>query len=44
VTATVTDTSDQDTHTGTWEVEVVAGDAVTVNITPGEVMPKDQPA
>jgi uncharacterized protein YjdB len=44
VTAMVTDTSDQDTHTGTWEVEVVAGDAVTVNITPGEVMPKDQPA
>jgi hypothetical protein len=35
VTATVTDTSDGDQHTGTFDVEVVAGDAVTVNILAG---------
>jgi hypothetical protein len=41
IRAIVTDTSDGDTHVGTLEVEVVAGDAVTVNIIPGEVMPKE---
>jgi hypothetical protein len=44
IRAIVTDASDGDTHIGTFDVEVVAGDAVTVNIIPGEVMPKDQPA
>src|SRR6476469_4378873 len=33
--ADVTDTSDGDVHTGDFEIEVVAGDAVTVNITAG---------
>lgn len=40
VTADVTDNSDGDIHTGTFEVEVVAGDAVTVNITAGTPEPK----
>lgn len=40
ITATVTDKSDGDEHVGTFEVEVVAGDAVTVNIIPGEVETK----
>lgn len=35
ITVIVTDTSDGDIHEGTFEVEVVAGDAVTVNITAG---------
>ena len=35
VTCDVTDTSDADVHTGTFDIEVVAGDAVTVNITAG---------
>jgi hypothetical protein len=41
IRAIVTDASDGDTHVGTFDVEVVAGDAVTVNIIPGEVMPKE---
>lgn len=40
VTADVTDTSDGDVHTGTFDVEVVAGDAVTVNIVAGTPEPK----
>jgi len=35
ITASVTDTSDGDVHDGTFDIEVVAGDAVTVNITAG---------
>jgi hypothetical protein len=35
ITASVTDTSDGDVHEGTFEVEVVAGDVVIVNITAG---------
>jgi len=35
VTVTATDTSDGDVHEGTFDVEVVAGDAVTVNVTAG---------
>lgn len=42
ITATVTDTSDGDQHTGSFDVEVVASDAVTVNITAGT--PADKPA
>lgn len=41
ITASVTDTSDGDVHEGTLEIEVVAGDAVIVNITTGE--PEDKP-
>lgn len=41
ITATVTDASDGDTHEGTFEVEVVAGDAVIVNITAGEPEEKE---
>lgn len=40
ITATVTDTSDGDTHVGTLEIEVVAGDAVTVNVLAGDPEPK----
>jgi len=40
VTATVTDLSGDAVITGTFDVEVVAGDAVTVNITPGAPEPK----
>lgn len=40
VTADVTDVSDGDVHTGTFDIEVVAGDAVTVNIVPGTPEPK----
>lgn len=36
ITATVTDKSDGDIHEGVFEIEVVAGDAVTVNVTAGE--------
>ena len=35
VTATVTDTSDGNVITGTFDIEVVAGDATTVNFVPG---------
>ena len=35
ITATVTDTSDGDTHEATFDITVVAGDAVTFNITAG---------
>lgn len=42
ITATVTDNSDGDQHTGTFDVEVVGSDAVTVNITAGT--PVDKPA
>lgn len=38
--ADVTDTSDGDVHTGDFEIEVVAGDAVTVNIVAGTPEPK----
>lgn len=41
VTATVTDKSDGDVHTGTFEIEVVAGDAVSFNIVAGEPEPKN---
>lgn len=41
ITATVTDNSDGDTHEGTFEVEVVGSDAVTVNVTAGA--PEDKP-
>jgi hypothetical protein len=41
IKASVTDNSDGDVHEGTFEVEVVAGDAVTVNIVPGT--PEDKP-
>ena len=40
ITATVTDLSDGDQLVGTFDVEVVAGDAVTVNITAGTPEPK----
>lgn len=40
ITGTVTDTSDGDTIDATFEVEVVAGDALTVNIIPGTPEPK----
>lgn len=40
ITATATDTSDGDTHVGTFDVEVVASDAVTVNIIAGVAQPK----
>ena len=43
ITATVTDTSDGDEHVGTFDIEVVAGDAVTVNITAGTPEPKVTP-
>jgi uncharacterized protein YjdB len=35
VTVDVTDVSDGDVHTGTFDIEVVAGDAVTVNVAAG---------
>lgn len=35
VTADATDVSDGDVHTGTFDIEVIAGDAVSVNIVPG---------
>lgn len=35
IKATATDNGDGDVHEGTWDVEVVAGDVVTVNIVPG---------
>jgi hypothetical protein len=41
VTASVTDNSDGDVHEGTFEVEVVAGDVVTVNISAG--VPETKP-
>lgn len=41
ITASATDRSDGDIHTGTFDVEVVAGDAVIVNVTPGT--PEDKP-
>jgi hypothetical protein len=40
ITALTTQKSTGDTLTGTFEVEVVAGDAVTVNIVPGTPEPK----
>ena len=43
ITAEVTDKSDGDVHTGTFDIEVVAGDAVTVNILAGEPAPKEMP-
>jgi hypothetical protein len=42
IKVTVTDNSDGDVHEGTFEVEVIAGDAVTVNISAGT--PEDKPA
>jgi hypothetical protein len=42
ITVDVTDRSDGDVHTGTFDIEVVAGDAVTVNVTAGE--PEAKPA
>lgn len=41
ITATVTNTADATTITGTFDIEVVAGDAVTVNVTAGT--PEDKP-
>lgn len=40
VTVDVTDKSDGDVHTGTFDIEVVAGDAVTVNVSAGAPEPK----
>lgn len=40
ITATVTDNADGNTLTGTFDIEVVGSDAVTVNITPGAPTPK----
>lgn len=40
VTVTATDRSDGDVHEGTFEIEVVAGDAVVVNVTAGEATDK----
>jgi hypothetical protein len=40
ITASVTDNSDGDVHTGTFDIEVVAGDAATVNVTAGSPEPK----
>jgi hypothetical protein len=40
VTATATDNSDGDVHTATFDVEVVAGDAVTFNVMAGAPEPK----
>lgn len=40
ITASVADASDGDIHDGTFDVEVVAGDVVTVNITAGTPEPK----
>jgi hypothetical protein len=40
VTATVTQTSSGDTLEGTFDIEVVAGDAVTVNVVAGTPEPK----
>lgn len=42
VSVDVTDTSDGDVHTATFEIEVVAGDAVTFNVIAGE--PEEKPA
>jgi hypothetical protein len=42
VTVDVTDASDGDVHTGTFDIEVVAGDAVTVNVVAGT--PEAKPA
>ncbi len=42
ITVDVTDRSDGDIHTGTFDIEVVAGDAVTVNVTAGT--PEAKPA
>ena len=41
ITASVTDNSDGDVHTATFEIEVVAGDAVTFNVVATEPEPKD---
>jgi len=41
VTASVTDNSDGDVHTATFEIEVVAGDAVTFNVVAGAPEPKE---
>lgn len=43
ITATVTDNSDGDQHIGTFDIEVVAGDAVVVNISAGTPEPKPAP-
>ena len=43
VSADFTDASDGDVHTGAFEVEVIAGDAVAVNIVPGTPEPKPTP-
>jgi hypothetical protein len=40
ITLTVTDVETGDTHTGTFDITVVAGGAVTVNVIAGEVTPK----
>src|SRR5438552_12098989 len=40
ITCDVTDTSDGDVHSGTFDVEVIAGDAISVNITAGTPEPK----
>jgi hypothetical protein len=42
ITASVTDNSDGDVHIGTFDIEVVAGDAVVVNIAAGT--PEAKPA
>jgi hypothetical protein len=44
VTATVTQTSSGDTLEGTFDIEVVAGDAVTVNVVAGTPEPKAETA
>ena len=41
ITADVTDNSDGDVHTATFEIEVVAGDAVTFNIVAAAPEPKE---
>ena len=41
VTASVTDISDGDVHAATFEIEVVAGDAVTFNVVAGAPEPKE---
>lgn len=40
ITASVTDNSDGDTLTGTFDIEVIGSDAVAVNITAGTPTPK----
>jgi hypothetical protein len=44
VTATVTQQSSGDTLEGTFDIEVVAGDAVTVNVVAGTPEPKAETA